>query len=206
MMVEIFRVLPTQLPQVSGLPDSLTLSALGNLELLQRSLLAVFSSIQCPAGLILKAHDAARELSASGQAVIGGFQSPVEKEMLRVLLRGKSPVVICPARGLEGMRIPAAWKPGLEAGRLLLLSPFPAELRRATAEQAERRNRLVFSLAERALIVHAAPGGKLESLCREMAGRQIGWFTFSITHNKNLLALGACPWENENANRAAQQD
>lgn len=173
---------------------SVNFISLGNLELLQRPLLAVFSSIQCPAGLILKAHDTARQLSASGQAVIGGFQSPAEQEMLTVLLRGQSPIVICPARGLEGMRIPSGWKPGLEAGRLLLLSPFAAELRRVTAQQAERRNRLVFSLAGRALIVHAAPGGKLESLCREMSGGKIELFTFDSVYNQNILSLSAQVW------------
>jgi predicted Rossmann fold nucleotide-binding protein DprA/Smf involved in DNA uptake len=194
MMVEIIRVLPAQLPTPSAWLDGLTLSALGSLELLQRPLLAVFSSVQCPAALILKAHDTARQLSAKGQAVISGFQSPVEKEMLTVLLRGKSPIVICPARGLEGMRIPAGWKPGLEAGRLLLLSPFPADLRRVTAEQAERRNRLVFSLAERALIVHAAPGGKLEQLCQEVSAAGVNLFTYDSVYNQNILSLGAQIW------------
>lgn len=196
MMMEVVRVLPAQLPKPSAWPAGFTLSALGSLELLRHPLLAVFSSVQCPAALILKAHDTARELSASGQAVIGGFQSPAEREMLTMLLRGQSPIVICPARGLEGMRIPPAWKPGLDSGRLLLLSPFPADLRRVTAEQAERRNRLVFSLAERALIVHAAPGGKLESLCREMSGGKVALFTFPSTHNQNLLTMNARPWEN----------
>jgi predicted Rossmann fold nucleotide-binding protein DprA/Smf involved in DNA uptake len=194
-MIEIVRILPAQLPQPPALPEGLALSALGNLEILQKPLLAVFSSIQCPAALILKAHDTARQLSASGQAVIGGFQSPAEREMLTMLLRGQSPIVLCPARGLEGMRIPAGWKPGLEAGRLLLLSPFAAELRRATAQQAERRNRLVFSLARRALIVHAAPGGKLESLCQEISTGQVDLFTYDSPHNQNILSLGARVWE-----------
>jgi len=194
MMVEIFHVLPAQLHTPSAWLDGLMLSALGNLELLQRPLLAVFSSIQCPATLILKAHDTARQLSASGQAVIGGFQSPAEREMLTMLLRGKSPIVICPARGLEGMRIPAGWKPGLEAGRLLLLSPFPADLRRATVEQAERRNQMIFSLAQRVLIVHAAPGGKLENLYQAMSAGKVDIFTFDSVHNQNILALGARAW------------
>lgn len=194
-MMEVFRVLPSRLPQPSVLPDGIPLSALGNLEILRCPLLAVFSSIQCPARLILKAHDTAKELSYSGQAVIGGFQSPAEREMLMVLLRCKSPIIICPARGLEEMRIPADWKPGFEAGRLLLLSPFPVELRRVTTEQAERRNRMVFSLAERTLIVHAAPGGKLEKLCQAMSASKVDLITFDSVHNQNILSLGARVWE-----------
>jgi hypothetical protein len=49
-------------------------------------LLGVFCSVKCPASLILKAYDVSRELAAQGLTVISGFQSPVEKEVLTVLL------------------------------------------------------------------------------------------------------------------------
>jgi len=45
-----------------------------------------------------------------GVTVISGFHTPVEKECLRILLRGSQPVIICPARSIEGMRIPPTWK------------------------------------------------------------------------------------------------
>lgn len=149
--------------------------ALGNPALLDLPLLGIFSSVKCPARLILKAHDTARELAASGQAVIGGFQSPVEKEMLTVLLRGQSPIVICPARGLEGMRIPLAWRPKLAAGELLILSPFPAYVKRPQAESIHKRNLLVLEIASEALIIHAEPGGKVEQIVRaaQRAGKPV---------------------------------
>ncbi len=136
----------------------------GNLKTIQNPLLAVFSSVKCPAALILKAHDTARELSESGQTVIGGFQSPAEKEMLTVLLRGQSPIVICPARGLEGMRIPAGWRPKLEGGQLLLVSGFSGSVKRPTEDTVHARNQLVAQLASEVLIVHAEPGGKISAL------------------------------------------
>ena len=145
-----------------------TVSFIGNPTILQQPLLAVFSSVKCPAALILKAHDTARELSANRRAVIGGFQSPVEKEMLTVLLRGQSPIVICPARGLDGMRIPAGWRPGLEAGQLLLVSAIPGPVKRPTEETVHARNRLVAQLASEVLVVHAEPGGKVSALLDEI--------------------------------------
>lgn len=182
---------------LSSLPDRSPLSYLGNLNLLQQPLLGVFSSVKCPASLILKAHDTAKELSASGQAVISGFQSPAEKEMLTVLLRGTSPVVICPARGLDGMRIPVEWKKALDSKQLLLLSPFPSTLRRATAELAEGRNRMVIDLAQRVLIIHAMPGGKLEALCQSALHENRNLFTINLPSNQNLLTLGAKTWTRE---------
>lgn len=76
----------------------------------------------------------------AGVAVIGGFQTPIEKECLRLLLRGNQSLVICPARGIDNMRVPRDWRGRLEDGKILVLSPFPETVRRATAESAARRN------------------------------------------------------------------
>ena len=61
----------------------------------------------------------------AGVPVIGGFQTPMEHECLRLLLRGTQPVVVCPARGIDNMRIPRDWGTALEDGRLLVLSTLP---------------------------------------------------------------------------------
>ena len=55
--------------------------------------------------------------------MIGGFQTPMEKEYLRLLLRGSQPVVICPAPCIENMRVPIEWRPAFYEERLLILSP-----------------------------------------------------------------------------------
>ena len=78
----------------------------GNLQLLEESLTAFFCSVPCPGDLILKAYDLARTMRDAGVPVIGGFQTPMVKECLRLLLRGSQPVVICPARGIDNMQVP----------------------------------------------------------------------------------------------------
>jgi len=139
------------------------LTGIGNPALLQQSVLGVFASVRCPAGLILKAHDWAQSVKDGPLAVVSGFHSPAEQEVLAVLLRGTSPIVIVAARGLEGMRLPVAWREPIERGRLLLLSPFSAKIKRATAQLSEERNRLALALAAQVLVIHATPGGKIES-------------------------------------------
>src|ERR1035437_1698385 len=119
------------------------LHALGNLALLGQPLTALFCSAKCPGHLILPAYDLAASWRDAGRAVISGFHSPVEKECLRILLRGACPIVIGPARSLAGFRIPAEWQPHLSAGRLLVVSCFPSGPRRVTAETAHRRNEFV---------------------------------------------------------------
>lgn len=164
---------------------------LGNPELLQRDSLGLFCSIKCPGNVILKTYDLAKALRDADVPVIGGFHTPMEKECLDILLRGEQPVVVCPARSLERMRLSTALKNGVEAGRVTLVSPFGPRHRRVAADLADQRNRLVAALASSAFVSHAAPGGKTEALCREILAMRKHLFTVDCLENSNLLALGA---------------
>ena len=164
---------------------------LGNLRLLDEPLTALFCSNRCPGDLILKTYDIARAMRDAGVPVIGGFQTPMEKECLRLLLRGEQPVVVCPARGINNMRIPRDWRPALDDGRLLVLSPFPATVRRPTADLAAQRNELVASLASRVFIAHAAPGSKTEAFVRRLADAGKPLLTLDSPANANLMAMEA---------------
>jgi hypothetical protein len=183
----------TPLRRLLGDRAPATLFLRGNAELLRLPLLAVFCSVRVPGSVILHALDAARALRDRGIPTIGGWQSPLEKEMLAFLLRGRQPVVISPARGIDPMRLPLAWRSALEAGRLLLVSRFEGRLRRPTARLAEQRNLLVAALAERTLIAHAAPGSRTYRLARQLIewGRPV--FTWEDPANAELVRLGAKP-------------
>ena len=163
----------------------------GNLSLLDEPLTALFCSNRCPGDLILKTYDLARAMRDAGVPVIGGFQTPVERECLRLLLRGKQPVVVCPARSIDNMRIPREWRPALDDGRLLVLSPFPATARRPTAELAAQRNNLVADLAQRVFIAYAAPGSKTEAFARKLAASDKPLLTLDNQANLNLTEMGA---------------
>ncbi|MDI6770371.1 MAG: DNA-processing protein DprA [Anaerolineales bacterium] len=176
-----------------GAPEGI--ACIGNLELLESLPMGVFGSVRCPASLILQAHDMAQSLRKKQTPVISGFHSPVEKEVLSVLLRGYGPLVICMARGLEGMRVPSEYHKPLEDGRLTLISSFDSTVRRAQAKISYERNRLVAALAERILVLHAEPGGKLESLCQELVGWGKPIHTIKDTANENLIHLGVLEWK-----------
>jgi len=167
-----------------------TISAIGDLTLLDRRPLALFCSTRCPGSLIVQASDLAHALRDRSATVIGGFHTPVERACLEVLLAGSGPLIVCPARGMY-KTIPAELRVPLADGRLLLLSPFDETERRVTAELAAARNRFVAALAERVLFIHAAPGGRTEALAREV----IGWGkpVYALAHeaNANLRKLGA---------------
>lgn len=182
-----------------GLANSTELRAwkkvgvLGAIEILRKPALGLFCSIRCPGKAILAVYDLARALRDAGIPVISGFHTPMEKECLDLLLRGDQPVIVCPARGLDGMRLPAAIKNGVEGGRLALVSPFGARQRRAKADLAEERNRFVAAVAAEVLVAHAAPNGKTDALCRSLLATGKSLLVLDLPENAHLLDLGAKP-------------
>ncbi len=169
------------------------LHTIGAPQLLNLNHTALFCSVRCPGDLILKTYDLARLLRDAGTPVIAGFQSPMEKDCLEILLRGRQPVVICPARGVGRMRIPRAWRGPIAESRLLIVSPFDDTQRRATAKLARARNEFVARLARALLFIHAAPGGKIEELAKRTVAGDKPVFTLQSPNNANLVELGIRP-------------
>lgn len=158
---------------------------------LGRAPIAFFCSRSCPGDIILKAQDWANARGTESAPVIGGFHTPVERDVLRILLRGGAPVIIVIARAVQGYRVPPAIKAAVAAGVARIVSPFPPTQTRTTAVTAEVRNRHILALCERVLIAHAAPGGKTETLANEAASRGLILQTLNSSANVNLVSLGA---------------
>ena len=59
---------------------------------LARAPFAFFCSQSCPGDIILKAQDWANARGPESAPVIGGFHTPIERDVLRILLRGSAPV------------------------------------------------------------------------------------------------------------------
>jgi predicted Rossmann fold nucleotide-binding protein DprA/Smf involved in DNA uptake len=135
---------------------------IGNIELINLPMLAVFSSAKCPASLILKAHDYAKEIRNGKTGIVSGFHAPAEKEILAVLLKGSCPIIVVLGRRLENARIPAAWKEEIEKGRMLAISPFAKYQAYVTKEMSLKRNDFAARIAGRVMIVHASEGGSLQ--------------------------------------------
>ncbi len=182
---------PTALYRYLGAQAPAALATLGQRDLLQQQALALFCSVKCPGTAILRTYDLVRALRDAGTPVIGGFQSPMERECLTLLLRGSGPVIVCPARDIHGMRVPREWRGPLAEGRLLLLAPFDEGQRRTTTTRATARNLLVAALAAEVLIPYAAPGGKTEALAHTVVAWGKRLMTVESDDNTTLTAIGA---------------
>ena len=160
---------PSRLRERLGEQAPPQLWALGNLSLLQERKTALFCSARCPGDAILRACDTARQWRDENRCIISGFHSVVEKECLRILLRGTQPIIICPARSMENFRLPTEWIEPLAQNRLLLLSCFAAKHNRVTTKLATRRNELVAALADEIWFAHITPGGQMERLAKQFS-------------------------------------
>lgn len=166
------------------------LKTIGNTALLQTPKVGLLCSRRCPGTIVVQTLDLALALRDSAATVVGGFQSSMERECLDTLLRGKHAVIVCPARGIDGMRLPAAWRAAIGENRMLVASAFDAKHRRATAVLAEKRNRLVANLSDQVIVAHASPGGRLEHLCRDLVAAAKPLWALDDPANAYLIALG----------------
>jgi hypothetical protein len=170
---------------------TITPAAIGDITLLDRKTIALFCSMSCPGDIIIGMSRFADWSRETERTVIGGFHTPVEQGLLDMLLRRGVPVVVCPARGISGMRLPKAWKDAVVKGSMIIVSPFDDRHTRITANLAEKRNRFIANLADDILIAHASAGGKLERFAKELIGEGRQVWTFESEWNRGLVEMGA---------------
>ena len=113
---------------------------------------------------------------------------------LSLLLRGKQPVIWCPAKRLTVNRLPKEYAGPISDGWLLMVSPFGERIKRARQDIARFRNEFVAALADQVFIAYAAPGGKTESFCKKVLEWGKPLLTFNSPSNAALLASGARPY------------
>lgn len=176
---------------LSSTPERLM--TLGNPTLLDLPLLGLFGSVRTPPGIVLRALDLARLLRERRIPVAGGFQTPLEREMLRMFARGSQPIVIGAGRRIDGMRIPKHWQPAFGRAQILVIASGTHRWRRATVRSATFRNRMVAALANRILIVHARGGSRTFRIAAEAI--EWGKPVYCVDHpaNRDLQLLGAEP-------------
>ena len=141
---------------------------IGNPEILSDEKIGFFCSSKSSGAAILKVFERANLWRKERTTIISGFHSPLEREVLEILLKGTGRIIIAPARSLETMRPPQNWLTALTENRLLIISPFrnTPRISRATAT---KRNQLVVQIADQIVFGYISDGGKVEKLRRESA-------------------------------------
>ncbi|HEA69604.1 MAG TPA: hypothetical protein ENI07_22750 [Desulfobacterales bacterium] len=195
---------PLALKKHQGKDAPNAITAIGNLDILRKNPTALFCSAKCPGDLIVKTYDIAQILRDAGITVISGFHSPMERECLTILLRGSQPVIICPARSINNMRINREYKKPLKDERLLFLSPFDENQRRISAKRSHYRNLFVAALSAAVFVIHAGTGSKTEAFCKKILSWQKPVYAFESDFNKNIINIGARSVKLENISEQAK--
>ena len=146
--------------------------SLGNKELLKLRKTAFLCSRRIPASVVLKCYDWAIEQREAGNSVISGFHSVIEQDVFHYLLAGTQPVIMVLARGMK-YNIEPELRSAVNAGRLLIVTPFEESVKLVTAWTAEQRNRFMLELADEITIGYASKGGMLERMIAEIKNKKI---------------------------------
>lgn len=172
------------------------LKAIGDLNNLNHNLLGIMCSQSCPGDLVLKGFDAAKQIRDQGITVVSGFHSSMEKDIFEILLRGSQPIIHCLAKAIETYRIPKNLIPRVESGQLTIIAPdFLITEKRITKNTSEMCNKLVMDICDQVLIIHAQPGGNLESACSKYLPGQKHIYALPSERNEQLLKQGVMKWE-----------
>jgi hypothetical protein len=132
-----------------------------------KSKTAFVCSQRCPGAALLRATEWVKSLDPDETTLLGGWHTPVEREVLRLALRRGIPTIIAEARSPRTI-LPPAWRSPLAAGRLQIVHPVAGAGSRITAAQASERTRWVIAKAETLVVAHASPGGTLAQALQEL--------------------------------------
>ena len=138
------------------------LQMIGNAAILEHpDKVAFLSSRRLSPSDVLKCYEWAEKVRDTERCVISGFQSPLEKDVLKFLLRGKVPVILVLARSLW-KTVPAELREPVGQGRLLIVSPVAAA--RASSSTAAARNRWILANCTSLVLGSLDPDGNLARL------------------------------------------
>jgi len=104
----------------------------------------------------------------SGEAVISGFLSPMERAVFEACLRHKRPVIWVKPWALDDLRNDTACRVAIEEGRLLVISPFDDAIEAPNARRAGWCNEYVLAHCNRLIVGHLNPDGMLACLLSEL--------------------------------------
>ena len=126
---------------------------LGNKQLLSLHKIGFIASRHASTLDVIPTLDWAVEISKSTDvAVVSGFQSPLEKDVLKFLLRGVCPIIIVLARGMY-RNLPDALQTPMDQQRLLIISNESDNTNRVSEITAHKRNEYVISISDEMKII-----------------------------------------------------
>lgn len=173
--------------------------SLGAPSILTRKLLGIISARRTDADLALKSSRLLEELTLVNElAFVGGWHSPLEKEVFRILSARGAQLVFCVAKTLNKVAVSAELDRRVSQRQVLLLTRCGPKAKRISRDASLRRNELVAGLAAALLVLSAPAESASLALARLVLDRGKPVLTPEHPINNDLLASGALPATLEN--------
>lgn len=122
------------------------MESIGNNSLFGRRKIGFLAGSKIAPLSVLPTLDWASEIATREDvAVVSGFHSQLERQVLALLLKGKCGIICVLARSLYS-KVPTEYKSAFDCGRVLFITEEKQS--RATKDSASRRNQLLATLAD----------------------------------------------------------
>lgn len=120
----------------------------GNKELLKQKKVGFLASRKISSLSILPTLDWATEVSKrEDNAIVSGFHSKMERNVLEILLKGQCGIIIVLARGMY-RKLPKQYEEALSQNRLLIITNEKDNMKRVSEQTAHKRNEYVKSISD----------------------------------------------------------
>lgn len=124
------------------------METLGNTSLLDHRKIGYFASGTIASLSVLPTLDWAAEVARRDDvAIVSGFHSKMESEVLDFLLRGKCGIICVLARSIY-KKIPEKYREAYNAGRVLFIAPFKTVATMTSRHLCQRRNEYAASISD----------------------------------------------------------
>lgn len=142
----------------------------GNKDLLNMHKTAFLCSRTVSSAAVMRCYDWAMQVDVARTAIVSGFHSKIEKDVLHLLGKRHASVILVLARRMY-KTLPEEFQPFMAAGRLLVISTSPAT--RNARDTAAKRNEYIARTAEKLVFGYIGKGSSLEALATEHAAKTV---------------------------------
>lgn len=140
------------------------METLGNTSLLDRRKIGYFASGTIASLSVLPTLDwAAGVARREDVAIVSGFHSKMEREVLDFLLRGKCGIICVLARSIY-KKIPDKFREAYNSGRVLFIAPFKTSSTMTSRHLCQQRNEYVATISDELVFSSLTPDSSLYQL------------------------------------------
>ena len=147
------------------------LTYLGNKELLKLHKISFFCSRTVSGTAVLHSYDWATEVDIEHNAIVSGFQSKIEKDVLHLLQKRHAKMILVLARSIY-KKMPVELQQLLDDGSLLIISTLSAATRTAKSA-ADHRNKYIANVCDELVFGYIGEGSSLKELFHVYANKSV---------------------------------